>query len=285
MSSDTPRPKTCKSTGIFAELMLICSQVYRLPDFILLKIVSSTGDNFYIIDRTKEIENLISEDTEEVKLTSVFSNSGLHFFPVDIVRGLFQSPCMMSSGFIISGSKTIEIVSPEQTSTSYMIVDEDSCTDIVDSYPVPYLLVDFLVFKAKGCDFLDTLAERNVKLSDTLCRLFYAGFHDGKKIPSELEEQILEFMCKHSNGIKALIDQQADDIKCGDAFKRKQRKCKIDQLTKLMLIQYECLQTLREVNCQMKELLSKLCGIPCPVAQPVEECAEEDDACSSDEEE
>ncbi len=266
MSNDTPRPKECAAVkGIFADLLLTCTQLFCLEDAALVaKMTSSSGDMFYIIEQSvggeQTMKCLVPPDVEVVEMIKLPSSSSM------------SSSCLLDGSdttttttatrkLIFVGGNVVSVDGNKYVAPLTTRCPPPSSPSSSDE--IPHILVDFELIKCldKGKKFLEELPILNMKLNDTICRLYYRQFHEAEKLPEKLSSTLEEFMIKHSVSTNALIQKQASSKTCtsdNDVFVRRQREIQIEQKIRTMFVAHACIIQMLELYRQFRELTDTL---------------------------
>lgn len=285
--------------ALFSTYLVSPSYYAETNSELLVKMSSSKGEPFYLLDTSKTIKPLVCATTQiflgPYNADSACSDEcdglpGLHVVPDAVAQALmshafkcvptgryFAGLVFVSSVGIqfyyrssvlptVGDPEIISIVYRVATNAEGQIEARDVRGAVTCDYPVPYLLIDQEVFSegVQTCAIVDSLTQANVALIDSLCRLQYVPLHAAESQPDTLDATLGEFMGKHSNLVRALLEAQLRSDQCDDAFVRRQRKVEIDTLVRLMMREVELIAQLKRV---IEELVYVQAAVQeCPAA-------------------
>lgn len=288
-SSPIP-PVAPQNSKLFSTYLVSPTYYADTDDVLLIKLVNAKGEPFFINDAGKKLRSLVCSNTQ-IFLSPYDSETAcadecegypvLHIVPDSLAEKLFSTAmkglCTADwfRGLVFVSSVGIQFYYPPtvDSAASGMVyrVAEDSEGRIAArevkavatcDYPVPYLLVDECVFTSglHTVEIVESLAQANVKLIDSLCKLEYNILHAAENFPEELEVLLGQFMGSHSHLVKGMLDLQLQGAQCDDAFVRRQRKNEIDILVRLMMREAELTE-------DIKKSLEELTGVQKALAE------------------
>ncbi len=267
------------SAELFSTYLVSPAYYSQVPELLLVKLVTTKGEPFYLLDPQKNTLPLVC-GTTEIFLTPYNAETAcsdecdgmpaLHLVPECIAEQLFKKALKgvcnsrWFAGIVFVSNVGMQFyykdVEPSVGETPIItnvyrvalnregqIETRDAKGAVTCDYPVPYFLVNECVF-AEGIhteSIVESLVKANASLVDSLCRIEYTTLHHAEEYPDDLDQLLGGFMGSHSHLVRGLLEEQLQNhIPCEDAFVRRQRKSEIDTLVRLMMREVELIAEL-----------------------------------------
>lgn len=282
---------TSPVSTLFSTYLVSAAYFAETSAVLLLKMFTSRGEPFYIVDAKKTARPLVCGVTE-VFLTPYVEETAcvdeceglpvLHLVPESVADALLERVTQSGicaagwfSGLVFVSSVAMQIHhrSGAGHSVHRVALDRkgaieprtDTEQGATCDYPVPYLLIDEALFSAgeHTGKMVEVIGKVNAMLIDSLCRMQYSNLHAAECAPDELDETLHQFMGRHSHLVRNLLESSV----CEDSFVNRERKAELDTLVRLMMQEVEIVEELKS-NVARLRAIEKLIpdGVLCPTS-------------------